>query len=533
MIKEKQWVIYHQPCPDCGSSDGLSIDSEGNGYCFAHSKFYPDYYKDDKSLIEQKEALVEFEYYPDRGLHRSTLEFFDISTKFVDGEPTETAFKWPNGGLRIRRLGDVPKKDRFYSKGSMNNPGLLFTDKFDPGSKDAILITKSGYDAASAYEILNKQVATVSVTSESTAKRDVIQSWDYVNSFKKIYICMDNDEQGRKATAEVAPLFDYQRVYHIQVTSAKDINELYTQGKSADFKRMFENAKRFAPDNLISSFDQIKASLRKDKESQIATYPFKVIQEATYGLHEGEVILVKAPTTVGKTEFLRAIEHHILKTTTTNIGIIHLEEDNATTIKAIAGYELSVPATLPDCGLSEEDILDGYRRAVKDDENRVHIYISFDREDEDLLFGTIRFLVVAAGCKIIFFDHITWLGVGRDSEDERRKLDRVSQGLKLLAKELRFCLVLVSQMNSLGASRGSKNIDFTANTAITLSRDVTSPVDTVQRTTNFMLEKVRLGGRTGPSGYALFDRETGKLEDLSSDEGLILDHSKMMKEVQI
>ena len=347
---------------------------------------------------------------------------------------------------------------------------------------------------------------------------------------------MDNDDQGKKATAEVAPMFDYQRVYHINLTTVKDVNELLESGRGSDFKKIFENAKRFAPDNLISSFDQIKAALKQDKESQIATYPFSALQFSTYGIHEGEVILVKADTGIGKTEFLRAIEHHVLKTTDVNIGVIHLEEDNGTTIKAIAGYELGVPATLPDCGLSEEDILNGYKRAVRDNEGRVHIYISFDREDEDLLFNTIRFLVAAVGCKIIFFDHITWLGVGKDSEDERRKLDRISQGLKYLAKELHFALVLVSHINAQGTTRGSKNIENVANTQILLMRDKTGGTDIIRRTTEFLLEKVRLGGRTGPAGKALFNRETGRLEDFPDDEGLVMDYSQFennIKELQI
>src|SRR5690606_30114060 len=103
--------------------------------------------------------------------------------------------------------------------------------------------------------------------------------------------------------------------------------------------------------------------------------------------------VVKAQEGVGKTEFFRALEHHALKTTKHPIGIIHLEEDNATTIKAIAGYELGVPAVLPDCGLSREDILEGYKKAVSDDEGRVHIHSSFSVEDEEAFYGSVRFLV--------------------------------------------------------------------------------------------------------------------------------------------
>jgi hypothetical protein len=41
-----------------------------------------------------------------------------------------------------------------------------------------------------------------------------------------------------------------------------------------------------------------------------------------------------------------------------------------------------------------------------------------------------------------------------------------------------------------------------------------------------MLDKVRLGGRTGPAGRALFEPTTGRLEDFSGDEQLTIDYSQ-------
>src|SRR5690606_2934837 len=156
---------------------------------------------------------------------------------------------------------------------------------------------------------------------------------------------------------------------------------------------------------------------------------------------------------------------------------------------------------------SSDLILSGYKRAVRDDEGRVHIHSSFDVEDESAFLGNIRFLVSAAGCRFIFLDHISWLATGTDDEDERRKLDRVSQKLKLLAKELRFCLIMISHVNDDGKTRGSRNISKVANTVISLDRDILEE----STRTYFLIEKARLGGRTGKAGHGLFDREKGKL----------------------
>jgi replicative DNA helicase len=150
---------------------------------------------------------------------------------------------------------------------------------------------------------------------------------------------------------------------------------------------------------------------------------------------------------------------------------------------------------------------------VGEREDRVYIYESFDVEDENQMIDTIRFLVSACGCDFIFLDHISWLATGMENEDERKKLDRISQKLKLLAKELRFCLIMISHTNDDGKTRGSRNISKVANTVIHLTRDKVSPSLEERNKMYYTIEKARTGGNTGPAGVGVFDRETMMLID--------------------
>jgi twinkle protein len=489
---------------------------EGNGFCFSCSKFVPNKEEDAISTVAHKAERVQrdavegvFDYYPHRGISRVTMEHYGVQAKFVDEHPIEVGFIYPNKSAKIRLLAEK----KFWSKGPMREASLFGLDKFDPGSKKSITITEGEYDALAVFEMTRGNTAAVSIKSASSAKGDCIRDRDYINSFDRILLCFDNDEPGQKATREVASLFDFNKVYQVKFHKHKDANEYLEKGDMSDFMECWKHARRFAPDNIISSFSEIQKSLEDSKEDQIGTYPFRNLNTALYGLHQGEVIVFKGPEGIGKTEVFRAIEHHLLATTSHNIGIIHLEEDNGTTVKAISGYELRAPAVLPDCGISAQDIFQGYKKAVKDNEARVHIYSSFETEDEHVLPDNIRFLVAAAGCKFIFLDHISWLGTGLQEEDERKKLDRLSQKFKLLAKELKFCLCMISHVNDEGKTRGSRNITKVANTVIDLSRDVVS-IDSINRnTTSFLIEKARLGGHTGPAGRAIFDSMTGRLED--------------------
>lgn len=503
--------LIHLPCPCGQSSDAYAINENKWGYCFSCSKSFPP---EGGIPIDKKD---DYRIYPHRNISEKTFNFYNIKTKFVDDEPVEVGFRYPNESYKIREL----KQKNFRTYGPIREAGLFGKDHFDPGSKESITITEGEYDALSVYEMIGK-TAACSVRSASSAFTDCSRDRDYINSFKRIILCFDADEVGQEAAKKVATLFDFNKVYHVKFHTKKDANEFLQNEDAYTFRTLWENAKRYSPDNIISQFIDIEKSLSVSNEDQIGTYPFSRLQEATYGLHRGEVIVVKAPRGAGKTELFRAMEHHLLKTTDHNIGIIHLEEDNATTVKAIAGYELKAPAVLPDSGLSKSEIFEAYKKAVGNKEDRVHIYESFEVEDEDILYDNIRFLVTAAGCSFIFLDHITWLATGRSDSDERIRLDRISQRLKLLAKELKFCLIMISHVNVNGVTRGSANIENVANTIISIARDHLSQDDLIKRTTNFMLEKVRLGGKTGNGGCAIFDVETNVLREPTQKDLSIL-----------
>lgn len=514
MNYNKNWVKTNTPCP-CGDSNSYAVDSNGDGYCFFGGCKKPLHINKEKA--PEVTGPVEYKFITHRGLSRKTIEFYDIKTKLINGEPKEVAFPYPPTELKIRSL----EKRSFRIDGT-SVPGLFGKDKFDPGSKESITITEGEFDAPSIYEAVRAKTAACSVHSASTAKRDCTIDRDYINSFSKIILCFDNDEAGQKAAREVSALFDFNKVYHVKLTKYKDASDYFQKGEVDNLEAAWNAAKRYSPDNIISSFFDIRQALTKSKEDMIGTYPFKALQDMTYGLHKGEIVVLKGFEKLGKTEVFRAIEHHLLKTTTANIGIIHLEEDNATTIKGIAGYELNQPAILPDCGLSEEDIFEGYKKAVGNKDDRVHLYQSFETEDEELFLDGIRFLAAGAGCEFIFFDHISWLATGNsgDDQDERKKLDRISQKLKLLAKELGVCILMISHVNDEGKTRGSRNITKVANTIIHMDRDKLNANEQVRRTTFLTLEGVRLGGKTGPAGRLVMDDITGKLRDFEVTDDL-------------
>lgn len=462
--------------------------------------------------------VVELVYEAARGLSKRTFEFYGILLKKVNGEGFSWGFQYPNGAWKSKKLHPKSRKDQYSWNGEANSAGLFGMDKFKPGSKPTVVITEGELDAPSIYEATGGQVASVSVQSSSTAYRDIEQCRDWVNSFDKIVLAFDNDEAGKAALRKVmsSGLFDFNKLYHVQFKDFKDANDYAQAGRLADLLRDFKSAKKYTPDNIISTFQEIEAALQESHDQEIGTYPTERLNSMLYGLHRGQVIVVKGMEGIGKTEIFRMMEYHLLKTTECKLGIIHMEEDKSTTIKGLATYELDIPCNLPDCGISEKDVLKGYSSAVGHREDRVFIYTMFGGDDPDDVLDSIRFLVASGGVDVIFLDHITLLVTGVEEGDERRKLDYMSTKLKKMCKELNFCLVMISHVNDDGQTRGSRNISKIADTMINLDRDKMSDDELEKNTLWLTIEKNRMTGRTGKAGGLYFNPETFKLEEVPS-----------------
>lgn len=508
-------AIGNEPCPQCrktgGDWDGnnLVIYDDGHKYCFACNYYENNSGKGIEYTLEDNKYT--YEYLPWRGISKSTMEHYDVKTKVAaDGKPVSLGFKYPNGRIKVRNK-DVKEFFTVGLKEQEHGGNLFGSDKFALGGK-YLTITEGELDALSVFQMFGSKYPSVSVGSSSFARKDCTEDYEYINSFEKIYLCFDNDEPGQKAAEQVARLFDFNKVYVVKLVKHKDANDYLTSGDQEEFIRTWWNAKRYIPENIISTFNEIDGIIDDDNEKPSIPYPFHKLQEATYGIRTGEVVLLKALEGIGKTEIIRSFEYHILKTTDSNIGIIHLEEDKARTIKGLVGYELEIPIHLPDRKIAKEDIKKVYRTLSRRDE-RVHIYTHFGSDDPDVILDTIRFMAGPCNCKYIFLDHITMVVTGLQGDDERRALDYISTRLAMMVKELDFCLFMISHVNDEGQTRGSRNISKVAHLVIDLYRDKMNEDEEIRNTTKLTIEKNRFAGRSGPGGDLIFDPLTYKLNE--------------------
>lgn len=450
-----------------------------------------------------------------RGISVNSFKKYGVLTKFNQEEPVDTAFFYPNGSIEVRNF----HEKRFRTVGDIQ-PGLYGKNVFDKGSKRVITITEGKYDCISVYQMLSTETAAVSVKNAATAKADCLADWEYINSFEKIVINFDSDEAGQAAAKKVVSLFDFKKVFNLKLEKGKDANDYLQKDMVKEYCDAWRGVKRYTPDSILSTRSEFKRALEEKAGEKLADYPFEGLQAKLHGMHQGEVVLWKAEEGVGKTEVFRAVENHILKTTKHSIGLIHLEESNGVTLRGMAGYFSEKPVLSPMAPVSNDEVLKILEEISGENFNRFMLHSSFDLEDEDAFIDNIRFMVVSGECKVVFLDHISWLATGSEDkqEDERRKLDRVIQRLKLLAEELDFCLNVISHVNDDGKTRGSRYISKAANTVIFLTRNKTSADEEERLRTHFLIEKARLiGAEEGPAGFAVYNKEKLMLQDPLKD----------------
>ena len=458
------------------------------------------------------------EYAPLRGIDRHTMQFFDIASLVSDEGITDQRYPYhTHDGKVVYKYRKVATKSFSWSPDKKGTKVKLFgQNKFDPGSGKFITITEGELDAASVFQMTGSKWPVVSVPSASEAGRCVKDNLDYLNSFDKVYLAFDNDAAGQKATEDVASILGYRKIHVVKMTAFKDANGYLTGDKEDEFRRILFNAPRYSPTKVVSDVEEFVAAICEEDNSTVVPYPWDGMNEKTYGIRSGEVVLITAQEGLGKTEVVRNIEYNIFSTTDHSIGVIHLEEPIKRVVQGYVGIKLGKPVFLPDCGvpLAEQEAV--VREIMVD--GKVQVYRHFGSDDVDDVVNTIRVMAKLLDCKYIFIDHISILvsdDTANQGKDERRLLDTMSTKLKMLAQELDVGIIVVSHVNDNGQTRGSRNIGKIADIRIDLYRDQIADDPIERNTTTMMVSKNSYCGKTGLGSKLFFDLDNYSLKEIT------------------
>ena len=176
--------------------------------------------------------------------------------------------------------------------------------------------------------------------------------------------------------------------------------------------------------NANSLFDEIT----KPTIKSFVQYPFEELNKITYGIRPSELVTFTAGSGLGKTQVMREIIHHIIKSTQDNIGLLMLEETPVITSKGLMSIEANQRLHLPDVHLSKEEMKTYFDKTVGT--GRVFMFDHFGSNSIDNIVSRVRFLAKGLDCKYIVIDHVSIIVSDQSHGDERRALDEIMTRLR-------------------------------------------------------------------------------------------------------
>lgn len=515
--------VRHEECPKCGSTDNLAVYDD-HEHCFSegcnyHKKYNSNDTSKEKTLPEKKsEDLIGL---PEktmpglkaRGLDSSTINKYRVTVNTNPKSDIEAIFpRFNEEGYHIANQIRLTDK-QFRCQGAINSAGL-FGQAFFPSGGKSITVTEGYYDTLAAFQLTGSRYPNVGVMSASTAKKEIVDNFEYLNSFEKIVLNFDSDEPGQRAAKEVAGLFEPGKVFMLKLSRAKDANEYLMNGIVKEYIDEWFRAPVFMPDG-IKLGTELWEDIRDHKTPHSVPYPWDGLNHKTYGIRLSEFVLLTADTGVGKTSVCKELEYSLLMNEELRekgygVGFLHLEEPKYDTAIGLMSIHANKPFHLPDTEKSEEELKKAYDAVVNSE--RVVIWDHFGSNDIDVVLAKIRHMA-ALGCKYIVVDHLSII-VSDQSGDERKQLDEISTKMKTLTMNLDIACICVIHTNRQGQVRGSAGPEQVSNIVIRLERDKKDPDDWRRNITTLTVEKNRFCGRTGPACYLFYNEVTNRLEEL-------------------
>jgi twinkle protein len=519
--------VRHQPCPDCGSSDGCSLFDDGHTYCHvckAHRNGADTQPTEKRSKMAGSMVQeLEFKPLPVRRLDEETCKKFAYGCGKYKGRECHVANYYNEAGTKV-----VAQKLRFANKeftitGDASAMLLYGQHLWRDGGK-RVVITEGEIDALSLSQVQGNKWPVVSLPNGADAAPKAIRkSLEWLEKFETVVLLFDNDEPGRKAAQACAEILTPGKAC-IATLPLKDANEMLKAGKTKELVDATWAAKPFRPDGIIAG-TEMWDSLETFKLSEGKPYPWSGLTAMTKGTRTPEIILVGAGTGVGKSEFVRQIAYTLLRCHDETVGYVALEEGKERCAFGMMGLHLGVRLHLDKDLATPEERRAAYEATVGS--GRFYLYDHWGSTDSDNLMNKIRYMVRGLGCTTIVLDHISIVvsGISASEEgDERRLIDNTMTRLRSLVQELNFRCFVVAHLKSiegkpheegarvtLGHFRGSKSLTQLSDTAIGLERNQQDPEKS--RQTRVRLLKNRHTGETGLACYIEYDTETGRLNE--------------------
>jgi len=508
MVDLTSEFVRHEPCPKCGSSDALSLYSDGHTYCFVcHDRTGGTNVVFHNNMSKSVYLTGSAERLQKRNISEKTNKFYQI---YVDGN--ELRFPYYDESGILQGIKTKTKKKDFRYEGVSTN--TLFGQHRFPSTGKRIVVTEGELDAASCYESMPGWPMVSVPHGAAAAKKDLQKQIPLFQGYEEIVLFFDNDEAGRKAAAEAASILPPGKTKIARLEGYKDPSEALQANDTDAIRKAIWEAKPYRPDGIVEGKTLLEIVTTPQAPFD-HEYPFKGLNKKLHGIRYGELVTFTAGSGSGKTSIMRHIATDLLNKGE-SVGILELEASNRRT--ALGLMSNAVGKNLQIGEHDGRELTSAFEHSIAN--WNLYCFDGFGSFDPDVIYNRIEYLASGLECRVIFLDHLSILLSGLEG-DERKMIDKTMTRLRSLVERTGISLFLVSHLRrnsndrssheeggrvSLSSLRGSHSIAQISDSVVAL--EVDQQADTERKLTTVRILKNRYSGEVGRACELSYDLNT-------------------------
>ena len=232
------------------------------------------------------------------------------------------------------------------------------------------------------------------------------------------------------------------------------------------------------------------------------------------GTERGEVTVVGALTSIGKSTIVTNIAYHLMENTSFKTGVLFLEGTQREVVRDVLSLDLAMNIRRMERKDLDMDKLERHwQDKIAPKDNLILIDHKGSLSTDDIM-SKVNYLAKAEECDLIIIDPIQ---AAIDSSDNGQVINFMDAVLKF-AKETNVAVILVSHMRKPDGKDphavseydllGSSSINQIAFNTILISRDKMAEDPSKKNATKLHLVKCRRTGDTGNAGWLRYDNLT-------------------------
>lgn len=543
-------LLYHTSCigDNCNSSDAMAVyakpheDKETtiDAYCWScHSYFHQSKLEEHGVKMQEPEQKytdkepVDFSSiesldcrgWKDRGITSIVSAKYGVRTE-LENKYDVVSRHYPitaDGKIVGYKKRTTPKT--FIGIGNTKATNEFFGQSAFPSSNKYLVVTTGEEDAMSFAEVLRSGkdsteywTPCVSVTAgDGSIIKQFKANYEYLCSHEKIILAFDNDEPGQRYMEEAARLLPHGKAFIAKFPKdAKDASDLLKDGRISELKQVFWKAEPFSRVDVLHLEQMWDDFEQEDSNVKIPFPPAwsHLNEMINGGMERGEITVVGALTSIGKSTIISNIVYHLIENTRFKVGAMYLESTKREVVRDLLSLDLGINLRTVDRSTLDMSVL---KHKFIDGLVKKNQFVYVDHQGSigtEEIFDKLNYLAKAEGCDVIMIDPIQ---CGVNSSDNAAIINFMDTLLKF-AKETNTCIVAVSHMKKPSEDNphavseyqlmGSSSINQIAFNTILLSRDKLNDCPVKKSSTKIQLVKCRRTGNTGDAGWLTYDHKT-------------------------